>query len=195
MRRLAERYPANAPGRSGHTVVVRPLGLSVGLALTALAVASCGGTATTAGTTTTATTEPPTAATDPVPVGWRTYTYGAAELAVPPTWVVEHGTNCPDGQAAGTLLLGIPSTAQQCPMVPASPTYVVMSTTRSTSASGQPSVVNGVDVYPGFGSPSSIEWSVPELGVQLYGNGPGVDAVLHTLRRAPSGSAPPPVSP
>jgi hypothetical protein len=133
--------------------------------------------------------------TVPVPAGWKTYTFGAAAISVPSTWAVERNTNCPDGQAVGTLLLGIPKALENCPALPASLTYVTVSTPSTTSGSStspgeKPTIVNGVPVYPGFGSPSSIEWFVPALGVQIYGAGAGVEAVLNTLHRASRGVTP-----
>jgi len=130
-----------------------------------------------------------TTATVSVPAGWKTYTYRAAAISVPSTWAVEHNTNCPDGQAVGTLLLGIPKVLENCPALPASLTYVAVSTpstsSPSTSPGEKPTIVNGMPVYRSFGSPSSIEWFVPALGVQIYGTGAGVDAVLNTLQQAP----------
>jgi hypothetical protein len=150
----------------------------------AAALSTCGGS-----TTTPATRVTPPTSTVPVPAGWRTYTDGAAAISVPLTWTVRHNTNCPVGQAVGTLLLGIPKVLENCPALPASLTYVAVSTPSTTSSAStspgeKPTIVNGMPVYPGFGSPSSIQWSVPALGIQIYGTGTGVQSVLNTLRRA-----------
>lgn len=163
------------------------LGPAVVLLLLVIILAACGGSTTTA--TSHASSSSFTTTTVSVPAGWTTYTYGAAAISVPSTWAVEHNTNCPDGQAVGTLLLGIPKVLESCPAFPASATYVAVSTPSTTSSSStslgeKPTIVNGIPVYLGFGSPSSIEWSVPAIGVQIYGTGAGVEAVLNTLHRA-----------
>ena len=54
----------------------------------------------------------------------------------------------------------------------------------STSPGEKPTVVNGVPVHPGFGLLSTIGWSVPALGVQIYGTGAGTRSVFNTLCRA-----------
>jgi hypothetical protein len=43
-------------------------------------------------------------------------------------------------------------------------------------------MVNGVAVYVGLGSPSTLEWTAPSLGVEITGTGADANRVLHTLR-------------
>ncbi len=124
-----------------------------------------------------------------VPEGWRTYTYGKAAISVPSSWAVRDDTNCPDGKASGTLLLGYPKVLEYCPNLPASISYVAVTTfvsgpPGSPSPAQKPVKVNGVPVYVGFGSPGSLEWAVPSLGVQITGTGSDANRILHTLRVA-----------
>jgi hypothetical protein len=144
-----------------------------------LLLAACGGSMT-ASSTKTAVSIPP---------GWKTYTYGKMVIAVPSTWAVKHDTNCPNAPASGTLLLGVPPVLIQCVDYQYPATVVTVSRitagTPSVSSPGQkPVIVNGVPVYVGFGSPSSLEWAVPSLGVEIRGNGPNANKALHTLHRA-----------
>ena len=53
----------------------------------------------------------------------------------------------------------------------------------SGSAPQKPTMVNGVAVYVGLGSPSTIEWTVPSLGVEIIGTGLDANRILNTLRR------------
>jgi hypothetical protein len=110
-------------------------------------------------------------------------------IAVPGNWAVKHSTNCPNAPASGTLLLGRPPVLIQCGDYQYPATVVTVSRITagrsSVSSPGQkPVIVNGVPVYVGFGSPSSLEWAVPSLGVEIQGSGPDATKVLHTLHRA-----------
>jgi len=44
--------------------------------------------------------------------------------------------------------------------------------------------INGIPVYVGFGSPTTLYWTAPSLGVQIIGTGPDSSQVLHTLHNA-----------
>ena len=105
-----------------------------------------------------------------VPGGWKTYTYGQAAISIPGNWVVRHDTNCPDGQAPGTLMLGFPKVLESCPEIPASASYVAM-TLKTTGRS-----------YVGFGSPSHVQQT--SLGIEVIGTGADASRIFHTLRRA-----------
>ena len=145
---------------------------------------------TTTTTTSSKTTSGTTSSRVSIPRDWTSYTYGSAAISVPSDWVVRHDTNCPDSQAAGTLLLGFPKVLENCPMIPTSISDVIVTTLpgddtyRLPPFAPTPVMVNGIPVYQGFGSPSSLVWAVPTLGVQVTGTGPETRTILHTLRRA-----------
>jgi len=148
------------------------IGLLVGLASLALAISACGGGSTL-----------PSAS---VPQGWTTYTYGKAAISVPSSWEVKHDTNCPNTNAPGSLLLGYPKGGpEHCPSYSVVNYVAVIGITAgsvSGSATQKPTMVNGVPVFVGFGSPSTIEWTAPSLGVEIIGTGSDANRILHTLR-------------
>lgn len=137
----------------------------------------------------TSSTVAPATTTFPVPTGWKSATLGRMALAVPRAWVVKHDSACPNGAPAGVLLLAGPVDASSCTAyeVPGTVVGVMLlrdeTSTTSVSADGKPVDVNGVPVYVGFGSPSTIVWTVPALGVQITGSGPEAGRVMHTLHR------------
>ena len=159
--------------------LARVIGLFVGLASLALAISACGG-----GSTTTSTgSMPPRIA---VPQGWKTYTYGKAAISVPSSWEVKHDTNCPNTNAPGALLLGYPKGGpEHCPSY-SLVNYVAVIDVPAGSVSGsatqKPTMVNGVPVFVGFGSPSTIVWTAPSLRVEIIGTGSDANRILHTLR-------------
>jgi len=51
-------------------------------------------------------------------------------------------------------------------------------------AGQKPVTINGIQVYVGFGSPTTLYWTVPSLDVQIFGTGPDSSQVLHTLHKA-----------
>lgn len=154
------------------------IGLLVGLASLALATSACGGVSTTTSTGS-------TLRSVSIPQGWKTYTYGKAAISVPSSWEVKHGTNCPNTNAPGALLLGFPKVLEHCPEY-SDVSYVAVIDIPAGSPSGsapqKPTMVNGVPVFVGFGSPSTIEWTAPSLGVELIGTGSDANRILHTLR-------------
>jgi hypothetical protein len=124
-----------------------------------------------------------------VPEGWKSETYGEATISVLDNWAVEHGTNCPDGQAPGTLLLGFPTVLQHCPALPASISFVVVATLRpSESHRARPGPlvprIDGVPVYRSSRYTGSYDWAVPSLGVEVSGTGQDAERILYTLRRS-----------
>lgn len=159
------------------------MGTFIALASLAVVLSACGGS-------TTIVTSGATSPSVSIPRGWKTYTYLSAAISVPNNWVVRHGTNCPDGQAPGTLLLGFPKVLENCTLIPASISYVAVTTLpsgnryRSPPFAPTPVMVNGIPIYQGFGSPGSLVWAAPTLGVQVAGTGPDTLMILHTLRRA-----------
>lgn len=152
-------------------------------ALLPLLIAACGGSTTASPTTTTTTTVS-------IPTGWKTYTFEKVAIAVPSSWAVMHNSDCPNTAAPGTLILGLPSVLTNCAEFeyPASVVTVSqLSTATSTTTIGisqKPVTINGVRVYPGFGSTSTLHWTVPSLDVQVVGMGPDSSQVLHTLHRS-----------
>ncbi len=126
--------------------------------------------------------------TAPIPAGWKSYLYEKAEISVPGDWYVGHDTNCPDGLAPGSLLLGFPKVLENCPMIPAGISYVAVTALRAGDGYRQPpfaptpAMINGAAIYQGGGSPGSLVWAAPTLGVQVAGDGPDARTILHTLR-------------
>jgi len=158
-------------------------GLTIATVMTGVAVAGCG-RSTVAGR--------PGCCTAPisraVPEGWKTATFDNVAISVPDNWVVDHGTNCPDGQAPGSLLLGFPKTLDHCPEIPASISYVAVSALPGGASQKvpEPAPVTRIDVvpvYPGSRYSGSFDWVVPSLGVEVSGTGRDADRILATLRR------------
>ena len=135
-----------------------------------------------------------------VPPGWRTYTYARAAVSAPATWAVRRDSNCPDPRAPGTLLLGVPMVPEHCPEIPASASWVVVTSPDQAASSSQlrapgQRTVNGVHVRVGFGSPLAEVWDAPSLDVQIEAIGPLSGRILPTLRKVTPGglAAPAPV--
>jgi len=152
-----------------------------------MALAACSGSTPSSSSAGTSSTPKSTV---PVPAGWKSYTYEKAEISVPSDWYVGHNTNCPDGQAPGSLLLGFPKVLENCPMIPTGISYVAVTSLPTGDGYRQPPfaptpvMVNGVPIYEGGGSPGSLVWAAPSLGVQVAGEGPDTRTILHTLRRS-----------
>lgn len=154
----------------------------VSLVVVVVTSASCISNSANSGTTS-------TSGTTAVPLGWKTYTYGKAAIAVPSGWAVKYDTNCPNAPAPGTLLLGLPKMLSFCAafQYPASVVRVSQITTTSSTtvpAGEKPVTVNGIAVELGFGSPATLQWTVPSLGVQITGTGPDSRKVMQTLHKA-----------
>jgi hypothetical protein len=131
-------------------------------------------------------------ATDSVPEGWKTYTYGQAAISVPGSWEVKRDSNCPNTAAPGALLLGYPKTLEYCLAYRSTASYVALidatdgSGSGSTASGEKPEMINGLPVYVGFGSPAALEWTVPALGIEITGTGPLADSIVATLHRSSS---------
>ena len=105
-----------------------------------------------------------------IPKGWKSYTYGGVTISVPKSWAVKHNTNCPNTSAPGALLLGSPKTPYHCPAYQYSLSYVTIhGTMGAIPPAGSPVKVNGLGVDVGFGSPTSLDWFVPSLGLLIFG--------------------------
>jgi hypothetical protein len=134
-----------------------------------------------------------------IPAGWRTYTYGKAQISVPPTWTLVTGGHCPDHNAQGILALGAPTRLTNCPVGVANVVVAALSPGDAKARAGCPAIrVDGRDAYVlpcrTAGSKDIVQYLVPALGVQAVGSGtagqnvsgPGettvVGRVLHTLR-------------
>ncbi len=159
--------------------LARVRGLLVGLTSLALAISTCGGGSP---TTSTGSTLPRVS----VPQGWKTYTYGKAAISVPSGWEVKHDTNCPNTSAPGALLLGYPKVLEHCPEYSVASYVAVIDIPAgsvSESAPQKATLVNGVPVFVGFASPSTIEGTAPSLGFEIMGTGSDASRILHTLRR------------
>lgn len=158
----------------------RALGGLLVVASLPLLLAACSSSTTSSSTTTTVS----------IPAGWKTYTFGKMAIAVPSSWAVKHNTNCPNAAAPGALLLGVPPVLINCPAFEYPKSVVTVSqlssaTSTTTIPVGQkPVTVNGVPMYAGSGSPSSLDWTVPSLDVRIFGSGPDISQVMHTLHRS-----------
>ncbi len=120
-----------------------------------------------------------------IPKGWKSYSYGGVTVSVPKSWAVKHNTNCPNTSAPGALLLGYPKVLEFCADYLYSNSFVAIhGSMGAIPPSGSPVMVNGLPVDVGFGSPTSLEWSVPSLGLLISGQGAQADRILHTLRRS-----------
>ena len=123
------------------------------------------------------------------PKGWRTVVFARAAISIPQRWVVRRDSNCPDAQAPGTLLLGLPAVLEHCPAVPASASWVTMTAPDLAASSSRlrapgQLMVHGVRIDVGFGSPLVRQWDAPSLDVQVEAFGPLSGRILPTLRRA-----------
>jgi hypothetical protein len=144
----------------------------------------------TAGPIGTITTSVPAAVA--VPKGWKTDTDGQAAISVPASWAVTRHSNCPDAAAPGTLLLGYPQPLEYCPGYRSMMSYVALIDPADGADGGgswsvarqKPEMINGVEVYPGFGSPAALEWMAPSLGLEIIGTGPMAESIVATLRRS-----------
>jgi hypothetical protein len=127
-------------------------------------------------------------ATVRVPEGWKTDTYGKVAISVPGTWQVKRDTNWPNTAAPGALLLGYPKTPEFCPEYRSTVSDVALINPPGAAswsvAREKPEMINGVEVYPGFGSPAALEWMVPSLGIEIIGTGPLADTIVSTLHRS-----------
>ena len=154
----------------------------MGCALTAsaLAIVACDSSTTASSTTTTVS----------IPSGWKTYSLGTLAIAVPGNWAVKHNTNCPNTTAPGSLLLGVPPVLIQCAAFEYPKSVVTVSqissdtSTTNVPAGQKPVSINGIPVYVGFGSPTTLYWTVPSLDVRIIGTGPVASQVLRTLHKA-----------
>lgn len=157
-------------------------GIRLGLALAALAfsLVACGSSTKASSPTTTVS----------IPSGWKTESYGKVAIAVPSDWAVKHGVNCPNAPAPGTLLLGLPAVLSHCPLYQYPKSVVTVSQLTSATSTtkvptGQkPVTINGISVYAGFGSPTTLYWIVPVFDIQIVGTGPDSSQILHTLHKA-----------
>ncbi len=120
-----------------------------------------------------------------IPKGWKSYSYDGVTISVPKSWAVKHNTNCPNTSAPGALLLGYPKTPYHCPAYQYAASYVTIhGTMGAMPPAGAPVTVNGLRVDVGFGSPTSLDWFVPSLGLLIFGEGLESDRILHTVRRS-----------
>jgi len=153
---------------------------SIALTAAALVLVACGSSTTASSTTTTVS----------IPSGWKSYTLGAMAIAVPGNWAVKHNTNCPNTTAPGALLLGVPPVLIHCAAFEYPKSVVTVSqissetSTTNVPVGQKPVKINGIPVYVGFGSPTTLYWTVPSLDVQIIGTGPDASQILHTLHKA-----------
>jgi len=165
-----------------HAIQLANRRILLGFAFTAaaLVLVACGSSTTASSTTTTVS----------IPSGWKSYTLGTMAIAVPGNWAVNHNTYCPNTTAPGALLLGVPPVLIQCAAFEYPKSVVTVSqissetSTTNIPAGQKPVKINGIPVYVGFGSLTTLYWTVPSLDVQIIGTGPDASQVLHTLHKA-----------
>jgi hypothetical protein len=110
-------------------------------------------------------------------------------IAVPNNWAVKRDTNCPNSAAPGTLLLGLPVVLYNCAAFEYPANVVTVSqlgseaSTTSIPTKQQSVRVNGIPVFLGFGSPTTLQWTVPSLDVQITGIGSDASRVMHTIHK------------
>jgi hypothetical protein len=136
----------------------------------------------------------PKSTTTAAPSGWKIYTFDYAAISVPGAWAVAfNSSGCPTGAPGLLVLANPPFKKDYCPnkRVPNDNTVTVVAPANSNApglpkcgSHGHHMIVNDLVVCPGMGSPSSLEWWIPLLGLQVTGSGPLASQVMHTLRRA-----------
>jgi len=144
----------------------------------------------------------PSTSSDGVPHGWKTYTYGKAQISVPSSWSVTKNYVCTGLNTTGTLYLGPPTGTAFCPLD--------IKQGGSVTVTSLPGGINGDSpacklrshellVYVGPCSTSDaagiVYFDVPSLGVRALGHGTYnqnvtdpeaktvVDQVLRSIRR------------
>jgi hypothetical protein len=126
-------------------------------------------------------------ATVSIPRGWKPHAYSGIEVSAPRTWLVNHNPASPKNGEFGTLNLGESQQAGYSPnSSPARSTVTIATTPFDNPFEGKRENINGLTVFVGFGSPSTIQWSIltsPTTNyLEVIGYGPLADKVMHTLR-------------
>ena len=152
----------------------------IGLIACSMILAAYGGATSASATTTTASV---------VPHGWKSYNYGKATISVPSSWSVMRNASCPGNNGSGVLILGVPTPQSGCQSIPASRSYVIVSSpdnapTATGTAKHMFETINGVSVNIDSNTTAPSVWDAPSLDVRIVGNGPDGNKVLHTLRPA-----------
>lgn len=192
---MSGQFVAESAARIGNDQMsIRRSATAVALALIAATVG--------AGCSTTSSGRASPSSTVAVPRGWKTYTYGKAQISVPSAWAVITNYACPGSGSTGTLYLGPPKGPPyaSCPADVGQANSVTL-TPLPAGAIDQAQCaikVNGLGVYVGpctTSDPAGLVWyDIPSLGIRAQGmggsgedvTGPGtgteVGRVLHTLR-------------
>jgi hypothetical protein len=156
-----------------------------------------------AGCSTSGSAGAPPSSTIAVPHGWKTYTYGKAQISVPSNWAVMTNYPCPGSRSTGTLYLGPPKGPPyaSCPADVGQANSVTLTPLPAGALDQSQCAIkmNGLRVYVGPCSTSDaagiVFYDIPSLGLRADGmggsgenvTGPGtgtvVGQVLHTLRR------------
>lgn len=152
---------------------------------------------------TTSSEGPPPRSTVAIPDGWKTYTYGKAQISVPSDWAVMSHYLCAGlSPSGGALFLGPPKGGPDCTAPPGEGDSVAVTTIPTGTADQSQCTIkiNGLRVYFGpCGSSNAagiVFYDIPSLGIRAEGmagraenenvTGPGtgtvVGRVLHTLR-------------
>ena len=115
---------------------------------------------------------------------WIPVAYGDAQVSVPPGSAVGQGP-CASPSAPVTVFLSVGQVGS-CPNEPTGLTIVrIQPMSPPTGETAPTAIINGIPVSPGYGSPSTLWYSVPALGVTVDGTGPLARQVLETLARSP----------
>jgi hypothetical protein len=145
------------------------------------------------GTTTAIPVGAAVASENPSPQGWVAHSAYGLQLAVPRSWTVEYFQGCAHS-GPGTLLIGTPSTSENCPFIPLDTNIVWMQPYTSQAAPvGQVNnlVVHGLHVSSYSGG-DKVHWAVPSRHTLIIAEGSESSAVLHTLRLATPRAQPAP---
>lgn len=149
-------------------------------------LAACGGT--------TPQLSPTATTTVVIPSGWKSYAVENVAISVPKDWTVAfNNPGCSTGAPGLLALETSPQEVEICPerSAPNRNTVTLLwkhGTSWASGGTGHPEKVNGLSVYVEFreqSPPNTIEWSVPDLGLQVSGSGPLANNVMHTLRLRP----------
>jgi hypothetical protein len=155
-----------------------------------------------AGCTTASSGRPPPRNTVAIPDGWKTYTYGKAQISAPRDWAVMSNYLCAGLSSNGTLYLGPPKGPPyaSCPSDGGQGDSVTVTPIPAGTADQSQCTIkmNGIRVYFGPCGTSNaagvVFYDIPSLGIRAEGmggrsenvKGPGtgtvVGQVLHTLR-------------
>lgn len=121
------------------------------------------------------------------PSGLTAHSAFGLQLSVPKSWSVQVFGECPDGQKPGTLFIGTPQFAANCPEFGSNSSQVRIFTSDATPANlpaDQRNIrVHGLSVLSSK-SEAGVLWIIPSRKVTVMGSGPKALAVMQSLSPA-----------